>query len=672
MDPLRRQLINLMVFICCIHTAVFDGLVSQCRAGLASDYRQQEDRNQNKSTKFDKTKSNSSHCVPASIKKLFTWEKFSQKYNQVLITYYVIFLLEAFAIRLLSIPIMAQSPLGLLDCFLMPRVHTFGRAHKLGPPIIHILSGMFLIYRSFLRRSWRQLKFQVLEFLLHDYDQVLANELKDQVDQEHRRRSLAFEAYQEKKRQFSPTKKSYLTKIDNNGVNNKHESLQFIQNTFKFTHLHGVSHAGEQQQRQEVEWILRPNRTSKSWQQLANFTLVLFGISIYSIFSSILFVFATSVVPSITIMGFEITYPVCARWIQHEQGQQYLELAGRYLPGGQWNLNLINDSSLLISPAFDKYRAPIVQPISYSYILMTLNRTLACDIPIEQAPILMTPSDSSLVPLNNWYGLIRATLDIIVSLIFLVDFSLYFSSSCYLLFISSYDVILNAREISSRLDKFNKELFKCHYECSSVTTSLAPPPLYDRTLVSHEHELRPRPAESQRYAHLARETMAAQSMLMDHFKLVLDYNQFTSYFLFLMLVSLFLLLTSLATAVFTLRNAAIEFEFLIILFSSLMFVLYLLAGATSVQQANARIHSQLSTAMALDETSAETKMRWISLMKYYSPTPLYCFNLFNKIEISHLFCLKVSFIIESKSTSKDPHLSSEAHLKLMHIQISPH
>lgn len=78
-----------------------------------------------------------------------------------------------------------------------------------------------------------------------------------------------------------------------------------------------------------------------------------------------------------------------------------------------------------------------------------------------------------------------------------------------------------------------------------------------------------------------------------------------------------------------------------------LFALFVFVGAALTRTLNHRLYEPITRAMALDDDRSVTKLRWATLMRYYTPKAMYCFNLFGSIEISWMFCIQVSCVMLS-------------------------
>lgn len=133
-----------------------------------------------------------------------------------------------------------------------------------------------------------------------------------------------------------------------------------------------------------------------------------------------------------------------------------------------------------------------------------------------------------------------------------------------------------------------------------------------------------------------------QAILLDYFRILSRYNHYISFHCGF-LVSNWLLYTAIICVWLSLANKqqSMKQELLVgeIIVAGLTYVSLL--AVSMVESQNRNLNSLIATTMALDPNHA-TKMRWISIQNFYYPRPLHCFTLMGTIEVSFLFCLKVS------------------------------
>ena len=130
---------------------------------------------------------------------------------------------------------------------------------------------------------------------------------------------------------------------------------------------------------------------------------------------------------------------------------------------------------------------------------------------------------------------------------------------------------------------------------------------------------------------------------MDHFQLIRDYNHLVEFELKVIVVLFFMYSMVISYWAITIKSCTAEFEFVVVETTVVFFTVLFFSGAALARHANFRLYTLIGKAMAID-TGLHTKKRWITIMNFYKPRPLYCFMLSGSTEVSWLFCLKVSYI----------------------------
>lgn len=613
------------------------------------------------------------------------WEGFADYHNHFLLMIYIWEAIKTVTTKVLAWDLLADYQL--LDCLLLGRTRTFGHQNRIGPTFLLIFRIMFFIYRFYLTKIRPgEFRFPVLEFVLQERSVVIANELAaHHGEPSHCETVPSMQAdvyllHEANRHRFARQKRGpmnggsllsqllvapsrarpYLTSgkarrsaESHRRPDRSNERSKLFQIRNPFEAQADASQADGSVQR----WILRPNRTSKSWFRLQRFAIWTCCISIYSISINIMVAIFITVASIITPMGFEIHYQTCVRYLKRVQAREW---AARNLSLGQEH------------------------ELSYAGMYMAFNKTLACDMDIMDTPIVQFWHDDPNLVQANAYSLARIAFDVIDNVIFYFDFTLYFLAQSYLLFMVSYDLILNSNEIRRQLLAMNKRL-RGHTPCGPAADPGRPLlPLSSNSASDLEHDL----ASTSSYLSFRREREPSsglapawgatsggkttapagwepagrvgqdrrlvgdistlQTTLIDHFKLVRTYNAFVSPYFFLLLLTLGAISITYIVHIFTIRSGAITLEFLFTQLSSLVMVIYLLSLSSLAHLYSARLHPLVASTMALDNTNSLTKLRWVTIMKHFHPKPMFCFTLVHKTEISLLFCLKlISWVFTS-------------------------
>lgn len=94
------------------------------------------------------------------------------------------------------------------------------------------------------------------------------------------------------------------------------------------------------------------------------------------------------------------------------------------------------------------------------------------------------------------------------------------------------------------------------------------------------------------------------------------------------------------------RSRAVELEFAWIEVVTFLTFVALLSGTAVLKHNSSHLHRLVSSAAALDQVT-DSKRRWTIIIQSFYPRSACCFALFNSIELSWLFCLKVSLFLIS-------------------------
>lgn len=336
--------------------------------------------------------------------------------------------------------------------------------------------------------------------------------------------------------------------------------------------------------------LMRPNRTVEAWRSLRRILLVFLLPSLVFFAITALLVAPMPLSLSLTRPGFESSYPQCTSWIRNNTN--HLSFYQRYI-----------------------------------YKPLVANSTRAASLPIAR-----------LLPFANFcpanlYHILRISMDALDNL--------FIWTTCLMAYLcnSTVAVLLGAdlRLYSEQVDRMLKEFI-------STLPSRS-------THVEHPlRAVRGRPASPQHEARVAN----LQAIILDHFDLVRDYNQFVSFhgcysiavwLLFSAFVSSWLYTPGDQTSA---RGGLLERH---LLHSCSTFYIFVIMAAYSGSRTVSRASFRLvASAAALDPSCGAAKQRWLTILKLYWPRSLYCFTILSSIEISWLLMLKmaawlVSFVL---------------------------
>lgn len=345
--------------------------------------------------------------------------------------------------------------------------------------------------------------------------------------------------------------------------------------------------------------ILRPNRTVKSWKTLTDFSFLFIAVCLLAFIFILPFVFYLLTPIIMTRHGFELNYPNCVDWIKNQI--EPLDYKDIYVFRGS---RLENKSTVLTNSNSNPLFLPFIdfQPFSF-------------------------------------YNVVRTCIDLLINLICWLDIFLTLSTQLYFILIALVDIVTYAHELRKSLKKLVLELEKAR---------TAPRQNFNQDLNE---------ATKRRYSsiggnrwqttacHLS-EVTENQALILDYFLSINKYNVFIS-FMAAFSILFWLIYTASFCFCFMLPSTKGQqtnsTEFLVLFGLATFFVLLIIGSAAIVRTASRNIYTLAATAMVLDQNYLTTKRRWSSILKFFFPTPLFCFRLFKDSEISWLFCLKVTY-----------------------------
>ena len=568
---------------------------------------------------------------------LDTYNKWNRVHFATCMSLYFIELFRYSFIHLMSLNSLAEY--RYLDCYLLGRFRFVGRGGRISSIMILIFVVAFILFRYITFVIKPRFTLQVVEFLLHKYEHVVESEREFNSSQR-TGNNIARPVF------WSTEAVSELESRTEFGLIQPN-SILYLRN-----HFHGNSI--------DCKWILRPNRTSKSWIILRSW--VRFGFytytAVYILFISTIFYSIFGFI--LTNLGYELSYATCAAFIQSKQ----------WGSGGATNLTatLAGSSTALVNrnelPYSHIYRAP---------------QKLARQMRIEDLPAFIPLSQIDLQSMNA-YNLMRIAADVITNLFWYTQFISLVGCGYCAMVLFSVDIIINAKEVEKRLKKII-ERWKALQSSSSndlLTTNQRGLPIRQsvnrhddgayfvqfrsRTLycrfrsrsgfvdgqsvskhrLSRDDSVPLNRDENKRLGdEITKESTIVQAILHDHFLLVRDYNNLVSfYFTFLMII---FIMNTLFISYWTntIKSRTVELEFVVAeAIVAILFVIFLFTAALA-RSVNFKLAALINKALTL-ETNQEAKRRWTSIISYYKPRPLYCFTIFGSTEISWLFCVKVS------------------------------
>lgn len=393
-----------------------------------------------------------------------------------------------------------------------------------------------------------------------------------------------------------------------------------------------------------TEFLLRPNRSWQSWQELNRFTRRAAFISLVLAISWISVIFLTIGGSILTKLGYEMAYSTCVAHLRHYQ----LELGDE-----SYHSNI--------------YEAP---------------QKLAYELKIDDIPALIPIYGPYKLQPFEGFARARILTDLLENFTMWLEFFCTFITLTFLMSFASLDVSLNASSIQQRLKqllnvveletsrrldgriemeesdskvskrpigallevRINRSIARRRFACSSsprTSTTSSPERRADTQNRRHRHYSWA-PITSQH--HLLSEITRLQATLVDHFQLVSSYNAFVSKTgLLTPIVIWFSYTITICTWVSSTKSRVVETEFLITEIGGSVLILFMMGSAAMTRKQNSLLYPLITRLIALDCTGLVlTKLRWIKILEYYHPKPRFCFTVFGSSEVSWLFCLKVS------------------------------
>lgn len=552
---------------------------------------------------------------------------------RILITLYVVTLIKYGILIMLDFDFMADY--RMLDCFLIGRLAFLGRWVGSTKYLIFILIVYLITTRLVLVLLKPEFNLDCYQFILNGQELALENETRSphinlSSDTEAlagqlspsgkgnwRRRSHSY--YGEKDR--SPDVTLEVTK-DSEAMD--HDSCYFMLNYFDTSSDMFNSN-------------LRPNRTAESWRKQSYYIYIL-GTLMFAYFICLICAIYIMVGPTIlTKVGFRLNYQNCYSWLleqKRKHGREYPSIS----PGNQLNMTQLNIRALPTLLPFEDFFEPTL------------------------------------------YGICRVSLDLIVNHFYYADFAYNLAANCQNVFHIVFDAYINYKSIRRRLLEIASHLRSLQAAPNrkgrqfgieadgmavkerrsiekSASSSTMIQPIGSQMLLPEKFDPRFAPAEritcplpgDQHLKHNSPITRAncdleivrIQTTLVDHFVMISKYNKNLEFNI------IALLFVWLAYSVFICiwfgitGSREVTTEFYIAFSIGFVLMVSLLSAPAFLHSCNAELYRWIAYTMALDTNYVSTKGRWINIIKYYYPAPLYCFSFFRHSKLSWLFCLKL-------------------------------
>lgn len=497
--------------------------------------------------------------------KLKSTEKYARCQRVFICILYTFMMLKYLSMILLDSKVFANY--RYIDCYLLGRLSFVGRTSSFNKYTAFYFLSTLVVYRSFLYLRRPKFNYQCLDFYLRGRECALLNEAITKSPEMEDESPIGHELFpHDPIEDRMLTSSVYFEEIANEeGNESEHNSIYLIKNHFN------------------MNSILRPNRTLKSWKKIYIFTGAIFVIvSIWTCFFAIL-IWSLIQPLWVTEAGFQMSYRSCVRWIRaHPDRSDY---------------HHIFEPSLKNSVELDPRKQPFKLPL------------------IDFVPF-------------NPYHMIRICLDLIENVIIYLDILGTYFIHTFIVWTIILDNHSSFKEISRSL----KSLIERQHSVKNIAAieqtidSLQ----LNQTWIGNQHK------------RLEHDLSYNQAILVDHFALISKYNPYVSHHT-LHCICMWLLYTGALCAWMAIAGSrAVQLEFHVAEVAIGLWTLALLGAVALARLNNMKLYSLIATAMALDQNWMSTKMRWMIILKYYYPSPLYCYALFKSTPISFLFCVKVS------------------------------
>lgn len=677
LQTFKRKAINFVVVFCSFQACIYLILIETVRANYLSLH-------------FNGLSQNSfeQNSLRTVVNNLLDKRKLFKRLYAITFSWYIFSFVKNALVVIIGWPYFVDY--HLYDCFIFGRFRYYGRTGEISFSILGSFLIMFVIYKYILCSICPEFHFDCIEFLL--YDQKLIKQIEDQAKFGYtstpKRSSYSTNNVNGRWTSSKTTKVQRQSNWDmfidddldvfkgneldrrgarvNDGARNK---IMFVRNIF---------YEPDEKIHDDL-WILRPNRTKASWSALVAFSLFYLIVIISSILFWIYLVIFLLTGNITTNLGYELAYPGCSTWLRNNLRQQ----------------NRFNKTYAY---------SHIYLPHPDGVYVRWLNRLVPREkITVDMLPFLLPVHTEDVQP-PTLYNVGRIVIDFLENYYWYYDFLGYFLGLNFIILIYCLDVVLNARGIIERLhrilNKFRKQRLEDFIGPDSniqptsvnvelITEIITPINEPKSTLKRQELSLnksgagqnvrhrrnspdrellelikQDKPMQSslavrcyledlqatqEASQEMMKEITEIQALLFDHFNLVDRYNYYISFF-YLLLMSLFFLY-SLSICTWIVQHTSHEAgrEFIVSELLGILFSQSLLCGACITRSYNFKMYNLISSAMALDTSHSKTRLRWMVIMKYYYPKPLFCFRFLGSTEVSWLFVIKVSSSSNSNS-----------------------
>lgn len=518
-----------------------------------------------------------------------------------------------------------------LDCCLLGRFRFIGRTNKISGELAIWALLVFMTHRLVCGSSFAEnFRFHFVEFMWHDLEEVEQIELHDQYrrDMDDRQPSVqqghgTRDGYENESE--NGRKRAISSSLDEGHMRDwpaQHESgLKVPLRGARYNPLFHIR-CGLARSKHTGGLLLRLNRTSTHWRKLHRLNSFMLPSLIWALLFWLVLLSYLVGGSILTNTGFELAYSSCAAWLRDQQ-----------------HANRSAYSSI--------YRAPLV---------------LAGELPLQDLQAITTVELDRLPPITSYY-LVRVLFDSVECLILYYEFVLYVLFTCQLVILASIDVIHNAQQVRCLVQNVTDKLESRQIELPLWDTATGREFIVSGTAGQRGRSASVFPSQRGRIRRqddrkLRREIIQLQTILGDHFQLIVSYNAFVAYVLLLPIFCWLSYTTIICIWMGQIRTRAIEIEFILAETAAVLMSFMTLSTAAIARSHNKNLYPLITRLMALDQTSSYsevmsaghpgpiTKLRWIAVLRYYFPKPTFCFALFGSMQVSWFFCLKVSVDID--------------------------
>lgn len=545
----------------------------------------------------------------AEISRLCNFPRCVYFYNIMVFVMYTFFLLKNICIFIVNMtPLKEDDRINWLDCYLVGRLSLTSKMIETSYYASVGINMYQLINKTILISLGDRVRLYCFEFLVFKYDQVAMTEI------------------QFKKQILTNTLKSSRPKQPS-----EFESILCFENPYKPGQI-----------------ISRPNRSTFTWKFMTWGTIT-FGTVCYGVYLCICLMLFILFSPfAMTKRGFELNYSTCIQTISNKNDRQMYDNIYRFEPN------------------------------------------------FKLQDIALQPNES---PIPEWHNLqvyslyhkLRAFADMAENIIINSDIILTSSFRVYNVLVIVLDVFIYATSIKKKLIKLVNELQiqnllvesinETTYDTQTGANSMATndehhkgshyslPPLRLRLNSQESHQAikdyyrsASNPNDSrwfskqiqlqtqleQNQSLLRDEIRYIQALILDYFKMLNNYNLFVGV-LILFDIAIWIIYSVCLSVRFNISTKYIaenssynnQDEFIVLFLLSGLVIIIILGCAAILRHYSLCLYPLITRAMALDTNVEETKLRWSTMIRHFYPRSLYCFRLFQSIELSTLFGLQL-------------------------------